>query len=175
MPTGSDNFYTSDTVTVEKVTFKNQYRMTVAGHLFLPKDRARDAKLPAVVVGHPMGAVKEQSADLYATKMAERGFVALSVDLSFWGESEGKPRNAVDYGSGHVFRSAARPERERNNRADEGDAAGGLQNRARAVAGDGSESRIHAIRLQLARRGPALVRAGDGSSLPHDSPRIHQS
>jgi fermentation-respiration switch protein FrsA (DUF1100 family) len=95
VPTGADNFYTSDTVTVEKVTFKNQYRMTVAGNLFLPKDRKQDAKLPAVVVGHPMGAVKEQSADLYATKMAEQGFAALSVDLSFWGGSEGEPRNAV--------------------------------------------------------------------------------
>jgi hypothetical protein len=42
-----------------------------------------------------MGAVKEQSANLYATKMAERGFVTLSMDLSFWGESEGQPRNAV--------------------------------------------------------------------------------
>jgi hypothetical protein len=42
-----------------------------------------------------MGAVKEQSANLYATKMAEKGFVTLSVDLSFWGESEGQPRNVV--------------------------------------------------------------------------------
>jgi|tagenome__1003787_1003787.scaffolds.fasta_scaffold20901029_2 fermentation-respiration switch protein FrsA (DUF1100 family) len=93
--TGADNFYKSDAVTKEKVTFKNQYRMTVAGNLFLPKERAKDAKLPSIVVGHPMGAVKEQSADLYATKMAEQGFAALSVDLSFWGESEGEPRNAV--------------------------------------------------------------------------------
>ena len=42
-----------------------------------------------------MGAVKEQSANLYAQKLAEQGFVALSLDLSFWGESEGQPRNAV--------------------------------------------------------------------------------
>ena len=28
-------------------------------------------------------------------KLAERGFVTLSLDLSFWGESEGQPRNAV--------------------------------------------------------------------------------
>src|SRR5215218_556714 len=95
MPDGADNFYKSDKVTVQKVSFKNQYQMTVAGNLFLPKDLNRDAKLPALVVGHPMGAVKEQSADLYATKMAERGFVAMSVDLSFWGESDGRPRNAV--------------------------------------------------------------------------------
>jgi fermentation-respiration switch protein FrsA (DUF1100 family) len=95
MPTGADNFYKSDKVTVQKVTFKNQYQMTVAGHLFLPRDRYPDAKLPALVVGHPMGAVKEQSADLYATKMAEQGFATMSVDLSFWGESDGQPRNAV--------------------------------------------------------------------------------
>ena len=52
-------------------------------------------RYPAIIVGHPMGAVKEQSANLYATKMAERGFITLSIDLSFWGESEGAPRNAV--------------------------------------------------------------------------------
>lgn len=42
-----------------------------------------------------MGAVKEQSANLYATKMAERGFITLAIDISFWGESEGEPRNGV--------------------------------------------------------------------------------
>ena len=42
-----------------------------------------------------MGAVKEQSANLYAQKMAEHGYVTLSVDLTFWGDSEGTPRNAV--------------------------------------------------------------------------------
>jgi hypothetical protein len=69
--------------------------MKVVGNLFVPKDLARGARSPAIVVGHPMGAVKEQSANLYATKMAEQGFVTLSLDLSFWGESEGQPRNTV--------------------------------------------------------------------------------
>lgn len=95
MSNGADNFYTSDRVTVQKVTFKNQYQMNVAGNLFIPKSLDRNAKNPAIVVGHPMGAVKEQSANLYATKMAEQGFVTLSLDLSFWGESDGQPRNAV--------------------------------------------------------------------------------
>jgi fermentation-respiration switch protein FrsA (DUF1100 family) len=75
--------------------FQDQYRMQVAGNLFLPRDLDRNAKHLALVVGHPMGAVKEQSANLYATKMAEQGFAAMSIDLPFWGESEGQPRNAV--------------------------------------------------------------------------------
>ncbi len=92
---GADNFYTSDKVTVQKVSFKNQYQMNVAGNLFVPKALDRKKRTPAIVVGHPMGAVKEQSANLYATKMAEQGFVTLSVDLAFWGGSAGQPRNAV--------------------------------------------------------------------------------
>lgn len=95
LPDGADNFYTSDKVTVQKVSFKNQYQMTVAGNLFVPKALDRKKRSPAIVVGHPMGAVKEQSANLYATKMAEQGFVTLSVDLAFWGGSAGQPRNAV--------------------------------------------------------------------------------
>jgi uncharacterized protein len=94
-PEGADNFYKSDKVSVQKVTFKNQYQMIVVGNLFTPKNLDRNRKHPALLVGHPMGAVKEQSANLYATKMAEQGFVALSLDLSFWGESDGQPRNAV--------------------------------------------------------------------------------
>jgi fermentation-respiration switch protein FrsA (DUF1100 family) len=95
MPTGADNFYTSDKVTLQKVSFKNQYHMDVVGNLFVPKGMDRNARNPAIVVGHPMGAVKEQSSNLYAQKLAEQGFVTLAIDLSFWGESEGFPRNAV--------------------------------------------------------------------------------
>ena len=95
MSNGADNFYKSDKVTMQKVAFKNQYNMNVVGNLFIPKGLNQNTKNPAIIVGHPMGAVKEQSANLYATKMAEQGFVTLSLDLSFWGESEGQPRNAV--------------------------------------------------------------------------------
>lgn len=80
---------------VQKVTFKNQYKMNIAGNLYLPKDMDKSKKHAAIIVGHPVGAVKEQSADLYAVKMAERGFVTMSVDLAFWGGSDGQPRNAV--------------------------------------------------------------------------------
>ena len=89
------NFYKSDRVDVQKVTFKNQYQMTIAGNLFIPKSLNRSAKNPAIIVGHPMGAVKEQSSNLYAQKLAERGFITLAIDQSFWGESDGQPRNVV--------------------------------------------------------------------------------
>lgn len=95
MSHGADNFYKSGKVTLQKVLFNNQYKMNVVGNLFIPKGLKDGSKNPAIIVGHPMGAVKEQSSNLYATKLAEQGFVTLAIDLSFWGESEGQPRNAV--------------------------------------------------------------------------------
>lgn len=88
-------FKVSDKVTLYAVTFRNQYKMGVAAHLFIPNNMDRKTKNPAIIVGHPMGAVKEQSADVYASNMADRGFITLAIDLSFWGGSEGGPRNAV--------------------------------------------------------------------------------
>lgn len=64
MTNGADNFYKSDQLTMEKVTFLNQYKMKVVGNLFIPKGMDRNTKNSAIIVGHPMGAVKEQSANL---------------------------------------------------------------------------------------------------------------
>jgi hypothetical protein len=36
MSNGANNFYTSDRLTLQKVAFRNQYRMNVAGNLFPP-------------------------------------------------------------------------------------------------------------------------------------------
>ncbi|MFA6058726.1 MAG: alpha/beta hydrolase [Taibaiella sp.] len=94
-PKDYTTFKVSDNVEMYKVTFKNQFKMDVAGHLFIPKNLDRNAKHAAIIVGHPMGAVKEQSADVYASNMADQGFISLAIDLSFWGESAGEPRNAV--------------------------------------------------------------------------------
>ena len=95
MSHGANNFYKSDRVNTETVKFKNAYGMEVVGTLFTPKEMENGKKYDALIVGHPFAAVRQQAANLYATKMAEAGFVALSFDQSFWGESSGTPRGAV--------------------------------------------------------------------------------
>jgi fermentation-respiration switch protein FrsA (DUF1100 family) len=87
-------FAKSPKVDHRKVTFKNRYGTTLAGDLYQPKDRA-GARLPALAVSGPFGAVKEQSSGLYAQAMAERGFVTLAFDPSYTGESSGEPRNVA--------------------------------------------------------------------------------
>lgn len=87
-------FPKSPNVDHQKVMFKNRYGITLAGDLYLPKARA-ESRLPALAVGGPFGAVKEQSSGLYAQTMAERGFAALAFDGSYTGESGGEPRNVA--------------------------------------------------------------------------------
>ena len=86
-------FALSEKVNHRKVTFGNQFGLTLAADLYAPKDVA--AKLPAIAVSGPFGASKEQSSGLYAMNMAERGFVALAFDPSYTGESSGEPRGTT--------------------------------------------------------------------------------
>lgn len=81
-------FPKSETVDHEKITFTNRYGIPLSGDLYLPANRG-DARLPALALSGPFGAVKEQSSGLYAQTMAERGFVTLAFDPSFVGESGG--------------------------------------------------------------------------------------
>ncbi|NTE67238.1 alpha/beta hydrolase [Agrobacterium tumefaciens] len=87
-------FPKSDNVDHQKVSFKNRYGITLAGDLYLPKNR-ESAPLATLVISGPFGAVKEQSSGLYAQTMAERGFAALAFDPSYTGESGGEPRNVA--------------------------------------------------------------------------------
>jgi uncharacterized protein len=75
-----------------KVTFPNQLT-SMAGNLFFPRNMDKTKKYPALAVTHPIGGVKEQTAGIYASNMAEKGYVTLAFDASHQGESGGYPRD----------------------------------------------------------------------------------
>ena len=83
-------FPQSDEVNHSKITFHNRYGITLAADLYMPKNAT--GKLPAIAVSGPFGAVKEQASGLYAQELAKRGFLTITFDPSFTGESGGQPR-----------------------------------------------------------------------------------
>ncbi|RBR20341.1 uncharacterized protein FIESC28_05305 [Fusarium coffeatum] len=94
MSYGADNFYRSGLINTQPVSFLTIYETRIVGNLLTATNMSLTTSSPAIVVGHPMGAVKEQVANLYAMKMAEQGFITLTLDLPFWGRSDG-PQNLV--------------------------------------------------------------------------------
>lgn len=82
---------TTNGVTVRKVAFLRSNNIVLVGNLFLPKDFSISKQYPAILSIHPAGSVKEQSAGLYAYRLAENGFVTLAFDATYAGESGGTP------------------------------------------------------------------------------------
>lgn len=78
-----------------KVTFHNRYGITLVADMYTPKNMQKEAKLPAIAVAGPYGAVKEQVSGRYAQELAARGFLTIAFDPSFTGESAGEPRNTT--------------------------------------------------------------------------------
>lgn len=83
----------SNNVNRRKVFYRNRYGLEIAGELYhsVPLDFTK--KHPALIVGAPYGGVKEQGPCVYGNELAQRGFVVLTFDQSFMGESSGWPRN----------------------------------------------------------------------------------
>jgi fermentation-respiration switch protein FrsA (DUF1100 family) len=69
----------------------NAHRWKIAGVLNIPSD-AEGQKKSAIVCVHPGSSCKDQTAGVYAQKLAEKGFITLAFDASYQGESEGEPR-----------------------------------------------------------------------------------
>ena len=83
-------FPQSDKVEHTKITFHNRYGITIAADLYKPKNT--QGRLAVIAVSGPYGAVKEQVSGRYAQTLAERGFLTIAFDPSYYGESGGTPR-----------------------------------------------------------------------------------
>lgn len=86
-------FELSDNVERTAVTFQNRYGIELSGDLYVAQDLDESTSHPALVIGPPYGGVKEQGPGVYANELAQRGFVVLTFDPSFNGESGGEPRH----------------------------------------------------------------------------------
>lgn len=77
-------------VDIFPIEFPNQ-NIILKGNLYKPKNTELK-KFPSIIVGHPAGGVKEQTAGVYAVKLAECGYLTLTFDAGYQGESTGEPR-----------------------------------------------------------------------------------
>ncbi len=78
------------------VRYNNRFGLAIAADVYIPKNIDKTKKHPALIVGAPYGGTKEQGPCIYANELAKRGFIVLTFDQSFMGESGGEPRNVSD-------------------------------------------------------------------------------
>jgi uncharacterized protein len=80
---------------MKPISFRNR-NIDVAGNIHFPNDFNEARSYSALVLATPGSSVKEQIGGIYAEKLAQRGFVALTFDPSYQGESGGEPRDLED-------------------------------------------------------------------------------
>ena len=83
----------NENVTRKTVVYKNRYGLDITGELYFEKSLNLSEKHPALIVGAPYGGVKEQGPCVYGNELTQKGFVVLTFDQSFMGDSAGFPRH----------------------------------------------------------------------------------
>ena len=79
-------------VNINPVTYKLN-GIDIAANVYTPADYDASKKYPAVAVAHPNGGIKEQTAGLYAQRLAEAGYITIAADAAYQGASGGEPRH----------------------------------------------------------------------------------
>lgn len=64
----------------------------VVGVLHMPANFSESRTYPTVIIDGSWTTVKEQMQGLYASKLADNGFLTLAFDHRYYGDSEGQPR-----------------------------------------------------------------------------------
>ena len=65
----------------------------IAANVYTPANYDVSKKYPAIVVAHPNGGIKEQTAGLYSQRLAEAGYITITADAAYQGASGGEPRH----------------------------------------------------------------------------------
>lgn len=79
-------------VNIHPVTYKLN-GIDIAANVYTPAGYDAAKKYPAVVIAHPNGGIKEQTAGLYAQRLAEAGYITIAADAAYQGASGGEPRH----------------------------------------------------------------------------------
>ncbi|MGF2410881.1 alpha/beta hydrolase [Ferruginibacter sp.] len=80
-------------VNIHPVTYKLN-GIDIAANVYTPANYDTTKKYSAIVVAHPNGGIKEQTAGLYAQRLAEAGYITIAADAAYQGASGGLPRHA---------------------------------------------------------------------------------
>lgn len=79
-------------VNIHPVTYKLN-GIDIAANVYTPANYDALKKYPAITIAHPNGGIKEQTAGLYAQRLAEQGYITIAADASYQGASGGEPRH----------------------------------------------------------------------------------
>ena len=79
-------------VNIHPVTYKLN-GIDIAANVYTPASYDASKSYPAVVLAHPNGGIKEQTAGLYAQRLAEAGYITMAADAAYQGASGGEPRH----------------------------------------------------------------------------------
>lgn len=79
-------------VNIHPVTYKLN-GIDIAANVYTPANYDPSKKYATITVAHPNGGIKEQTAGLYAQRLAESGYITIAADASYQGASGGEPRH----------------------------------------------------------------------------------
>ncbi|WP_128330590.1 alpha/beta hydrolase [Apibacter sp. HY039] len=79
-------------VHIHPVTYKLN-GIEIAANVYTPANYDSSKIYPALIIAHPNGGVKEQTAGLYAQQLAEKGYITIVADAAYQGASGGEPRH----------------------------------------------------------------------------------